>query len=275
MAKLSISRAWDETRGVLRRDGKLVTSVALALIALPQAIAAMVAPPPILSDAEPPSWLPLLTLLVALIGLVGQLAIIRLALGPATSVRESIARGLKRLLPTFLALLLFGIGLMILILPLLLLLISPEEMQAVTRGDQSPGAARAMLIALLVVVLIGARFQMMMPIAAAENVGPLRILKGSWASTKGHYWRLLAFLLIVLGVAVVVVLFVGQMMGGILARMLFGDIEPFTVAALVAGLISALVQAVFSAVTSVMLARIYVQLTGADQVEASVPSSGT
>lgn len=275
MAKLSISKAWDETRDVLRRDGKLITSVALALIVLPQAIAAMAAPPPILSDAGPPSWMPLLTLLVALIGLVGQIAVIRLALGPATSVREAIARGLKRLLPAFVALLLFGIALAILMLPLLLLMVSPAEMQAVAGGQNSPAAARAILVALVLVVLIGVRFQMVMPVATAEEVGPIRILKRSWATTKGHYWRLLAFLLIVLLVAVIVVLFVGQIMGGILAKMLFGDIEPFAVAALFAGLISAIVQAAFSAVVSVMLARMYVQLAGGSPAETSVPSSGT
>ena len=35
MAKLSISQAWDETRLILARDGKLIAAVALALFVLP------------------------------------------------------------------------------------------------------------------------------------------------------------------------------------------------------------------------------------------------
>jgi hypothetical protein len=35
MAKLSISRAWEETQDVLARDGRLLASVALALVFAP------------------------------------------------------------------------------------------------------------------------------------------------------------------------------------------------------------------------------------------------
>ena len=34
-AKLSLSRAWDETRDVLRRDGRLIAIVALAMLVFP------------------------------------------------------------------------------------------------------------------------------------------------------------------------------------------------------------------------------------------------
>lgn len=274
--RLSISKAWDETRARVAADGKLLTTVALALIALPSAIAGLIAPPPVLSGQQPPSWMPLLTILVGLIGIVGQIALIRLALGPATSVGEAIARGFKRLLPAFLALLLFGIGLAIILLPLMFLLVPGDELAAMARGVPSPAGTRAILLAVLIVVLIGARFQLVVPSAAGEEGGPIRLLKRSWTLSKGHYWRLLGFLAIVLVTAVIVVLFLGQVMGGILAKMLFGDVAPLSVAALVAALVSALVQAAFSTVTSVMLARIYVQLAGdRAAAPASVPSSGT
>jgi len=44
-SKLSISRAWDETREIFRRDGGLLVSVALALIVLPAIVVGIVAPP--------------------------------------------------------------------------------------------------------------------------------------------------------------------------------------------------------------------------------------
>ena len=44
MAKLSLSSAWVESRGVLRHDGNLLAIVALALIALPSTVQAMITP---------------------------------------------------------------------------------------------------------------------------------------------------------------------------------------------------------------------------------------
>src|SRR5919112_640952 len=44
MRGLSISAAWEETRDILTRDGRLLTTVALALIALPAAINTLINP---------------------------------------------------------------------------------------------------------------------------------------------------------------------------------------------------------------------------------------
>ena len=44
MAKLSISRAWDESRGVLGRDGALLATVAVALLVLPGIVSDLVSP---------------------------------------------------------------------------------------------------------------------------------------------------------------------------------------------------------------------------------------
>ena len=72
--------------------------------------------------------------------------------------------------------------------------------------------------------------------------------------------------------AIVVVLFGGQVMVGIIVRTIFGTVHPFSIGALVAALLTSAVSAVFAATFSVILARIYVQLSGR---KASVPSSGT
>ena len=87
MTTLSISKAWEETkrcpcprRPAHRRRGA-------GAVLLPQAIAGVVAAAAAICRARrPPSWMPVLSLIVALAGLVGQIAVIRLALGPATSV---------------------------------------------------------------------------------------------------------------------------------------------------------------------------------------------
>ena len=96
MSSLSISKAWDESKAIGARDGRLIAAVALALVLLPQAIYGVIVPPPAMSGEEAPSWATGLSLIVAVIGVVGQIAIIKLALGPATSVGESILHGFKR-----------------------------------------------------------------------------------------------------------------------------------------------------------------------------------
>lgn len=272
MTKLSISKAWDETRAILARDGKLIAAVALALIVLPAAVGVMAAPPPSLSAQDPPSWAPWLGLLIALIGIAGQIAMIRLALTPIV-VGDAIAHAFRRLLPAFLALLLFSLALAVLLVPILIALVGADGLKAAASGTPPPDVAGAVLLVGVVAIAAFARFQLIMPTASAESGGPIKILKRSWTESRGHYWRLLAFVLLCLVLAVVLVLFVGQVMGGIVARTLFGTIEPFSGGALVAGLIGGASQAAFSAVVSVMLARIYVQLNGEGIAEASVPSS--
>ena len=44
MTKLSISKAWDETRAVVARDGGLLTTIALALFVLPGVISDVATP---------------------------------------------------------------------------------------------------------------------------------------------------------------------------------------------------------------------------------------
>jgi len=44
MARLSTSRAWEESRRVFTHDGGLLTAVALALLVLPDIVAGVVAP---------------------------------------------------------------------------------------------------------------------------------------------------------------------------------------------------------------------------------------
>ena len=44
MSRVSISRAWDETKAIFSRDGRLLVAVALALFVLPVVIVGLVMP---------------------------------------------------------------------------------------------------------------------------------------------------------------------------------------------------------------------------------------
>ena len=262
MSTLSISKAWDETKDVLARDGRLIGAVALAAVLLPQAIAGVIAPPPNLSGEQPPSWMPVLTILVALAGIVGQIAVMRLALGPATSVGEAIMHGLKRLLPGFAAILLFALPLVVILAIVLAIVSGPAALESMRAGGTpDPAIARAILLFILIAVALSVRFQMIIPVTTAEQGGPIHILRRSWQLSAGHYWRLLGFLLLVCLVAVVIV-FVAQIFGGLLAQALFGEAKPLTVSALIVALIIGLAQTAFAVIAATMLARMYLQLAG-------------
>ena len=250
MAKLSISRAWDETREVLGRDGRLLSTVAIALLALPSTVQNLVTPatkPGELPHAGP--WM-IILLITVLIGVTGQLAIARLALGSQTSVGEAISHGAKRLLPYFLAMLLW-------VAPIALLLFySAQQMRP---PAPSPGMAVLFLVILVLMIVLAVRLIIAVAVASAELLGPIGILQRSWQLTSGNWWRLFGFLVLFLIAVLSVMIAVGAIIG-ILAGILLGPPEPMSVSALVVALITQLAIAAVTVVFLVMLTRIYLQL---------------
>jgi hypothetical protein len=274
MSRLSISRAWDETRAHLASDGKLFTTVALAMIALPSTVSTVVNPNSGMSESTGSLGSGLVVLVMSLIALVGQLALVRLAIGPSVSVGGAISHAAGRALPYIGSVLLLLIGLFLLAVPVGAVLTA----MGVSFEDPGPLPAGAWLVALLfiaVLLYVAARMLMTSSVASAESAGPIKILRRSWELTRGHALRLLAFLLLFL-VAVLVVVSAVAVMVGLLARTLFGDPEPFSAAALLVGLVQGLLSAAATTIFAVMLARMYVQLSGsAGGAGVTVPHSGT
>lgn len=276
MSRLSISAAWDETKSRLASDGRLLTTVALAMVALPSAISTLVNPNSGMAESTGSLSTGLVVLVMSLIAMVGQLAIIRLAIGPSVSVGGAISHAAGRAIPYLGSVILIVLGLLILAIPLIVVMavmgVSFEE----GGGPLPPGAWIPILLFIALLLYVGVRMLMTSSVASAEAAGPVKIIKRSWALTSGHSGKLLGFLLLFL-VAVVIVLGALGVMTGLLARSLFGEVEPLTAAALVVGLVQGLASAAATTIFAVMLARIYVQLTGSapDGAEVSVPNSGT
>ena len=270
MTRLSLSKAWEESRQIFKKDGGLLSAVALALLVLPQIVAGVVAP-----GEEPSIAGRLVGMLAALIGVVGQLAIVRLALGPSTTVAQAIGHGIRRFPAMLGALILLMIGLGLFLIPLMAILVGAGIVEVPAPGTQ-PSASFATVALLLAVgaVLLAVRFMLTVPVASGEPSGPLHILKRSWSLTKGRYWTLFGLELLLL-VAALFLLLTGQMIGGIIGEIVGGDATPFSLSALLFSFIVALTQSVFTVLASVMLARVYAQLTGAGEPEVSVPSTGT
>jgi hypothetical protein len=259
---LSISRAWDETRDIIGRDGKLFASVAGALMVLPGVVRDLTTPSAQPGHLPAPGAWVAVWLVTILVGLVGQLAIARLALAHRTSVGEAIGHSARRMPMYLLAQLIwvlpFAIG--------AVLLAGPVE-------QKSGPAALAFLAGFVLFVFVSIRMLLTAPIAVEEPALPHEIVKRSWKLSAGNWWRLFGFfLLFVIGAAIAILATLA--VAGLLVKAILGELEPFSVAALLVSLASQIVMAGVYVLLMAMLARIYVQLSG-NAPQASVPSSGT
>lgn len=271
MSRLSLSRAWEESKDIFSRDGGLLTSVALALFLLPEIVVGVVSPPTVMSQSPGGR---VLALAAAFVGIIGQLAIIRLAIGPSTTVGEAIGHGFRRLPATLGAIIILICALALIVVPLLIVLLMTGLIGMPVQGQPPPRSFSTVLLLMVIACLfIAVKFIMTVPVSSAEDAGPLNIIKRSWKLTAGHYWSLFGVELLLL-VTAVVLLLSAQFVGGTLAAAVGGDIAPFSLSALVLSAFMGIAQAVFTVLVTVMLARIYVQLSRGE-AEVSVPSSGT
>lgn len=263
MRHLSISAAWEETKAILAHDGRLLMTVALALVALPSVVNGLLNPAGMTGTAAP--WLNLVAFLASVIALAGQLALIRLALGPSITVGGAIAHGFARLPIYFVAVLLLVIALILIAIPCVLLLAAMGVPLDAKPVQMSPPVALIALAFLAVAIFLGVRLILSPAVASSEDAGPIAILKRSWQLTGGHFWQLLGFLLVFLVGSIILLIAIGSALG-VAISLLLGSIQPMSVAALVLALAQALVSTAVSTVFAVMIARIYLQLAGSRDV---------
>jgi hypothetical protein len=265
MPKLSLSQAWEETKSVLSHDGRLFVSVALALIVLPQTVIGLAAPR---SAPESSALAAAFVAIAIIVGLAAQIALNRLAIGPSTTVGAAIGRGFSRTPALIGSLAMLSVVMFIILIPVVLAF---GALGFVDRGSEaSPGVLVAIVT---VAALTYAIFQLMVPVAAAEHGGSMHLLSRSWHLSRGSYWRLLAFVILVF-IGLLVVLLAGQYGLGAVIAMALGPADPLSLSALVISLAVSLIQAGFAVVFAVMLARLYLQLAGSG-AQAGVPKSGT
>lgn len=268
MHKLSISRAWDEMRDVLRRDGGLVATVALALMVLPGTVSAMAQPLTPAGQMAPVGWWSILGLLALLIGVVGQLAVAQIALGRRQSVGQAIAHGGRRT-PAFLG------AILLWVLPLMLVFAPFAPQLQANPQNPPPTALLVAFLLTLVLIFVGVRLLMTTPVASAEPVGPVGILKRSWSLTKGHWWRLFGFLVLFF-IAAFIVMGAITTVVGVLIGLADGPPEQWSVGALVLALASQILSAAMTVLLVVMVTRLYLQLAAPQeemQATADVPKA--
>lgn len=270
MATLSITRAWNETVAFMQRESRLVLPIAFLLVSLPGAALQYAMPTP-----EPGApidlagWMRdirtvmLFLPVVAILSLIGTIAINHLAIKPGRSVAEALQVGARRFIFLFLAWLLLALVAMVACLPLALLV----KGQGFGAG-QAPGGLflLAVLVYFLLILAASIRLILTTPVCAAESAGPIAILTRSWELTRGHFWRLLGFVLLFWLAAFVAIIAISAVIG-IVIFIATGPPVPGSAGAFVVLLLSAVLQAIATSLFATMIARIYVQLTGAGEGE--------
>lgn len=268
MGRLSITTAWNESADFLKNHFGSLFTVAVALMTIPQVALQALGP-----GAVPPGEMPqpglwmLLIPIVLVLAVVGSIAISALALGREAVIGDSIRHGFRRLLPMLGASLLLIVAACLVAVPLALL--SGIELTDLT----APTPAKAgkilllMLLVLIVALFFAVRLLLLTPVAAAEPVGPVAIIVRSWNLTKGHFWKLLGFVLLV-SIAGGVVLMVVAMIIGLIVTLAAGPPQPGNLSGLLMLLVTGLLNAAFIVVMTTLVARIYVQLAGAPAAPA-------
>ena len=288
MARLSISKAWDESRDIIARDGRLMFLVVAALVIVPTALLALVDPlameTVVPEDYDQSIGSSLLSFLTTLSALVAQIAIVVMALRSAMPVGQAIREALSHLPAVVIAILvLIAIGLLIMVPVLVAALgvdavsdLSALDANTPIEADQiAPAAVLAFLLLFALLIFAAVRLSVMVPVRTAERVGALDMIKRSWHLTRGQFWRIFGFM-ILLGIGVFVVMAAYGVVVGLVGELLFGEVEAMSVGALYYGLTAGLAQAALTLLTSTIFARIYAQLAGpaepvAAPVEPSVP----
>ena len=267
--KLSIGQAWDETKGILASDGKAIFAVALALTVLPGAILET-ASPSSLRGEQTSLVVGLVGLVGALLGLAGQIAVSRIALGPTTTVGEALALAFRRL-PS-----LFG-ALVLAVLPFALLiglLITSQggELNGVPT-KLPPAYALPALVVMLVGLYVLVRLLFLTPLAADRPLGPVALLKQAWRLTSGRFGKLFLLLLLLMLVAVLLIGALGGALSAVVILAL-GDIQPGNVSALLVALIQQALSAIVSVLFVLVVCRLYAQAVGGS-AGVSVPHAGS
>jgi hypothetical protein len=262
VTRFSINRAWDESRSVLRRDRGPIATVASALLVLPGTLLELVAPEANTLTVTKFDWWFLSGLAVLVLSIVGQLTISRIALGSRQSVGEAMSLAARRT-PVFL------LAMAAWLLPFLLLA-APFALRIQANPNvPSGGALLGLFLIALLFVWIGVRFLFATPVAAAEPVGPIGILRQSWVRTAGHWWKLFGFFLLFMILAIV--LEVATNAVGVVVKLVDASPERMSVGALVIALANQIAAAALGVGLTVFLTRLYRQAVDAAGEPASVP----
>jgi hypothetical protein len=271
MARLSISKAWEETIGFLGRESRLVTPVALAMFMIPDTLFGWYNPSGDPNQASGGLGWPI-TLLVLILTIAGQMVIAGLAVGWSGSIGAALAQALKRVWGVLAAVLMVFVPLTVVLIFAIAIMVGSAGITDPTQVTAEalagvPGIRPLLLIMTVVFLFAAVRLFPLSAVGMVETASPFHLLSRCWQLTQGNFLRLLLTFLLFL-VAGIVASFAVTTVVGSAMTIAAGEPQPYNLSALIVSLADALVSAAISAVSAALVGRIYAQLTAAP---ASVP----
>ncbi len=258
MHTLSIEHGLRALRQFLSREWRLALPVALAFLAVPPFVLALILAPlmpqmPSTIDGVRslslalPGWVTPLMLAGGLITIVGAMALQALVLLPRISVGEAIVTGLRRL-PAFVGMALAVFAALFAVLILLGLVVGP-------RGA---GGSLLVLITFVGLIAAGLCIALVMPLIVDKGLGPITALRTALSFYGGQVPRLIGGLALFSAGAWVVAMAIQVALGSVLLLVgrLLGQPE---LGQTLVGLLGAIVSAVEWGAFYLLVACFYVQ----------------
>lgn len=279
---------WDRATEFCHDRLATIMPIAVLLIFLPLSVQGNLAP--LVPGTTPGGALliRLLGLAMALVSLVGQLAIVALAIAPQQNAGAATAQARRRLLPAIAAVLVLMLGLALLAAPALLMAaaagIDPTTMAAFSDNPTgsaatppvSPGQglpqglawslAGYVLVSGLVALWLAARFALLYPVVVAERRG-IGALMRSFALTRGLAIAIIGVLLLYATVSTIAALAAKTLFGSVLG-IVAGGSGPMSIGGVITAVIVGAVTTAFTVLGAAFTAKLY--LAAADRADPAV-----
>jgi hypothetical protein len=257
---ISMSAIWDESAALIRRESHLLVPVALATVGIGAVISGLTQP------ETPAAGISAMGIVGFVIGnifsLLGNLALMALALMPGVSVGESLRLAVARLPKMLSIVVIFFFAVVVLMIPITLILkLSGAQISANMSPEEIPGVA--ILVALIVgaaLLYASARLLTLSAVIIDRNPPAIEAIKSSFASTDGIVMKIVGVMLLFFVVTFVVGRAVSSLSGilfGMLGKAVGAPLLGTGLTVLATGLVSALL----SIVSTVFAAMLYRKLS--------------
>jgi hypothetical protein len=252
-----MSAIWDESAALIRRESHLLVPVALATVGIGSVISGLTQPE---TPAEGLGAMGALGFILGnILGLIGNLAMMALALMPGMSVGESLRLAIARM-PKMLGIVaVFLIALIVMMIPIVMILkMSGAQISADMSPEDLPGIAILLVLVVGAALLyVSARLLTLSAIIVDRNPPAIDAIKSSFASTRGIVAKIVGVLLLFFVVTLVVSGAVASLSGilfGMLGKAVGVPLLGKGLTVLATGMVSALLSIV-STVFGAMLYR--------------------
>ena len=264
---------WDRALEVLRGRANILAPVAALAIFLPTVVSSAVAAygqpaPGAAPDVGASALAAIVSLVVLVASIWGQLALLAIATDPATTRADAGRQASRRLLP--------ALGVVIVLVAIFSLLLLPAIVPLVQSGlnMQDPQAMRALspgvagfaglyfLAFFIVAIIIGARLLLLNAVILNERRG-LGAIRRTFQLTRGLTWRIIGVMLL-FGVLLIVSMLAVQAVVGLVFRLILGADQIATVGFL-AAIAGAAVSTALTVVAAAFTAQLYVAVAGEER----------